>query len=89
MADERRTEGGADVRGRIVIVGTFKPGISRDFYRICVRASAYTGSAIAFDHGSDDEGEMTQTELLSASIRKYLREYGIDLDEYKDAVSGR
>lgn len=78
----------ADVRGRIVIVGTFKPGISRDFYKICVRASAYTGRAISFDHGTDGTEEATMAVDLDASIRKYLRQYGIDLSEYLDAVAG-
>lgn len=74
----------ADVRGVIDLVGTFKPGISRDFYKFCTRASAYTGVAISFAHGSDDEtGEM---QTLDSSISKYLREFGIDIDEYRDAL---
>ena len=64
----------ADVRGRIVIVGTFKPGISKDFYATCVRASAYTGRAIGFDHRSAD-GEEVSDESLDASIKKYIREF--------------
>jgi hypothetical protein len=76
----------ADVRGRIVIVGTFKPGISRDFYKVCVRASAYTGKAISFDHRADDE--TGEAETLDSSIRRYLREYGINLDEYAEALRG-
>lgn len=40
----------ADVRGRIVIVGTMKPGISRDFYRYARRAAIATGRKIIFDH---------------------------------------
>jgi hypothetical protein len=73
----------ADVRGVIDIVGTFKPGISRDFYKACVRASAYTGRKIDFSHGADDEQDGGN---LDAAIRKYLREFGINLDEYKDAL---
>lgn len=77
----------ADVRGIIDLVGTFKPGISRDFYKICVRASAYTGVAIDFAHGSDDESEgIGQVRSLDSSIEKYLRQFGIDLSEYKDAL---
>lgn len=75
----------ADVRGRIVIVGTFKPGISRDFYKICVRASAFTGRAISFDHQSDEE-EGGGVQTLDSAIKKYLREFGINLDEYRDAL---
>ncbi|MBA3405479.1 MAG: hypothetical protein H0U13_12475 [Gemmatimonadaceae bacterium] len=74
----------ADVRGIIDLVGTFKPGISRDFYKMCVRASAYTGVAIDFAHGSDDDSEGTP-QSLDSSIEKYLRQFGIDLTEYKDA----
>lgn len=64
----------ADVRGRIVIVGTFKPGVSRDFYKICVRASSYCGAQIGFAHSAGEDGEELD-ESLDASIRKYLREY--------------
>jgi hypothetical protein len=64
----------ADVRGRIVIVGTFKPGISKDFYATCVRASANTGRAIGFDHRSAD-GEEISDETLDTSIKKYIREF--------------
>jgi hypothetical protein len=74
-----------DVRGRIVIVGTFKPGISRDFYKIAVRASAYTGRAIDFAHGgNEDDGQMSTS--LDVAIAKYLKEFGIDIDEYRDAM---
>jgi hypothetical protein len=78
----------ADVRGRIIIVGTFKPGISRDFYKICVRASAYTGSAISFAHQTNDDGEKLAAgaSTLNAAITAYLAEYGIDLTEYRDAL---
>lgn len=75
----------ADVRGRIVIAGTMKPGISRDFYKLSVRAGAYTGVGITLDHRSDDdEGEEKGTQL-DLSIVKYLKEFGINLDEYRDA----
>ncbi|MBA2726535.1 MAG: hypothetical protein H0U53_11135 [Actinobacteria bacterium] len=75
----------ADVRGIIDLVGTFKPGISRDFYKMCVRASAYTGVRIDFAHGSDDEAAQTP-QSLDSSIEKYLRQFGIDLSEYRDAL---
>jgi len=80
----------ADVRGIIDIVGTFKPGISRDFYQICVRASAYTGARIDFAHTSDDGDETTETATsvkgIEAAMKKYLKEFGINLDEYRDAL---
>lgn len=78
----------ADVRGRIWLVGTFKPGVSKDFYKHCVRASAYTGAALGFDHRTEETAEGEDSETLDSSIRKYLREYGIDLDEYRDALGG-
>lgn len=40
----------ADVRGRVDIYGTFKPGIARDFYYYANRASVYTGRSISFEH---------------------------------------
>ena len=63
----------ADVRGRIYIVGTFKPGTSRDFFAICARAAAAMGAGLTFDHRqADDEGGALD---LDATIRSYLREY--------------
>jgi hypothetical protein len=73
----------ADVRGRIDIVGTFKPGVSKDFYKFAVRAGAYTGQGIAFDHRDTAEDD---SDGLAGSIRRYLREFGIDLDELADAM---
>ena len=80
----------ADVRGRIWFVGTFKPGISRDFYKYCFRASAATGIDIGFEHRDDvDDTDAENVEgKMSSSIRKYLREFGINLDEYADALKG-
>jgi hypothetical protein len=77
----------ADVRGRIWLVGTFKPGVSKDFYKACVRASAYTGRGLGFDHRTEEADEGNSANLDS-SIRKYLKEFGIDLDEYADALKG-
>jgi hypothetical protein len=78
----------ADVQGRIIIVGTFKPGVSRDFYKVCVRASAYTGRRIDFAHSTDDTLAMDANSPinLDSAIRKYLAEFGLDLDEYRDAL---
>lgn len=80
----------ADVRGRIWFIGTFKPGISRDFYKYCHRASSATGIDIGFDHRDDtDDGDPSELEgKIPGSIRKYLREFGIDLSEYADALRG-
>lgn len=40
----------ADVRGVIDIVGTMKPGLSKDFYAFARAAAISTGKKIAFDH---------------------------------------
>lgn len=68
----------ADVRGQVDIVGTFKPGMAKDFFKLCVRASAATGAAIGFDHRSDDDG--VEGLDLDAAIRKYAKQFGFDLD---------
>ena len=39
----------ADVQGMTDIIGTFKPGISRDFYRYAKRAAIETDADIGFD----------------------------------------
>jgi hypothetical protein len=75
----------ADVRGRIIIVGTFKPGISRDFYKICLRASSQTGRGIGFAH--ETEAEEGSELALEGAIAEYLKQFGIKLDEYLDAVT--
>lgn len=53
----------ADVRGVIDLVGTMKPGLSKDFYAYARRASIYTGKKINFDHRDG---------------RKYREEFGVD-----------
>lgn len=80
----------ADVRGVIHLVGTFKPGVSKDFFKYAVRAAAHTGASISFDHRSetDDDVDVVQASQLDSSIRAYLREYGIELDELADALGG-
>ena len=67
----------ADVRGQIDIVGTFKPGMAKDFFKLCVRASAATGAGIGFDHRSVDGGESVD---LDATVRAYAKQFGFDLD---------
>lgn len=73
----------ADVRGRIVIVGTFKPGVSRDFYKIAARASSQTGAAISFDHKDETETEIRIGGLPTA-ILKYLEDFGVNLQELEN-----
>lgn len=76
----------ADVRGRIVIVGTFKPGVSRDFYQTCVRAAAHCGRDIAFDHRGESESEI-RTGGLDVGIRRLLEGVGVSPDEFAAAVT--
>jgi hypothetical protein len=75
----------ADVQGIIDIVGTFKPGVSKDFYKICVRASVHTGTEISFDHREDTADEGLG---YASGVERYCREYGIALDELADAAAG-
>lgn len=65
----------ADVIGTIDLVGTMKPGISRDFFKYSVRAGSYTGRGVTFAHDTGAESEGEQDERLDGSIRKYLREF--------------
>jgi hypothetical protein len=66
----------ADVRGVIHLVGTMKPGISKDFYKYSVRASAYTGTGIALDHRTDSEAGLDENDAtLDSSVRRYVREW--------------
>jgi hypothetical protein len=67
----------ADVRGQIDIVGTFKPGMAKDFFKLCVKASAATGAGLSFDHRSDSEGEQTD---LDGSLIAYAKEFGFDIE---------
>ena len=53
----------ADVDGTIDICGTFKPGISIDFYYYARRASIDTGRNITFDH---------------RATRDYYKEFGLE-----------
>lgn len=69
----------ADVRGQIDIVGTFKPGMAKDFFKLAVKASAATGAGIGFDHRSDeDDGEKGFD--LDAAIWSYAKQFGFDLE---------
>lgn len=77
----------ADVRGVIHLVGTFKPGISKDFYKFCVRAAAHTGVGITLDHRTgDDTVEVADAASLDSSIRKYLREFFAGQDVTEDVA---
>jgi hypothetical protein len=77
----------ADVRGRIIIVGTFKPGISRDFFKIAVRAAAHTGADIAFDHREELEAGLEVGSQIDPTIRHLCEKYGFPIDEYIDAAT--
>jgi hypothetical protein len=74
----------ADVRGEIHLVGTMKPGISQDFYKLCVRAAARTGVAVTMDHRSEDEDALDPNRRadLDGAILKYVHEW-IDTQKEK------
>jgi hypothetical protein len=65
----------ADVRGEIHLAGTFKPGVSKDFYKYCVRASAHSGHALGFDHRTDEDEVVIGESALDQSIKGYLRDW--------------
>jgi hypothetical protein len=69
----------ADVRGRIWIVGTFKPGISKDFYSIARRAAAHTGARIGLDHRTDSSDGDGEAGTLDEALIRYASEFGLDL----------
>lgn len=70
----------ADVRGQIDIVGTFKPGMAKDFFKLAVKASAATGAGISFDHRSDADGDDEESFDLDAAIWAYAKLFGFDLE---------
>lgn len=74
----------ADVRGRIYFVGTMKPGISKDFYKFSVQASARTGVEVKLAHSSSQDDIEEGTDVDS-SIRKYCAQFGIDLNSLRAA----
>jgi hypothetical protein len=78
----------ADVQGIIDIVGTMKPGVSRDFYKIAVRAAAYTGETVVFGHAGvvEDEDDVRPAGSMDETVKKYLADFGIDITEYRDAL---
>jgi len=77
----------ADVRGKIDVVGTMKPGISRDFFTLGVRAAAHTGAeAVLSYRGVEDE--KLEHGGLDRTIRGYLSEIGVTEDEFADAIGG-
>jgi hypothetical protein len=65
----------ADVRGVIHLAGTFKPGISKDFYKFCVRASSHSGRTLGFDHRTDEDEVVLEDASLDQSIKTYLRDW--------------
>ena len=76
----------ADVRGRIYLVGTMKPGISRDFFKESVRASTRTGVHAIIDHRSDLEDTVSAGDL-DPGIRRLCYEAGVTPDELDAALA--
>lgn len=77
----------ADVRGRIYLVGTMKPGISKDFFKESVRAAIRTGQKVVLDHRSEiDDDEEGASGGLAAGIRKLCLQAGVSEDELDAAL---
>lgn len=76
----------ADVRGRIFLVGTMKPGVSRDFFKESVRAASRTGASVVIDHRSDLGDDVVEVGDLDPGIRKLCYQAGVSPDELDDAL---
>lgn len=77
----------ADVRGRIYLVGTMKPGVSKDFFKESVRAAARTGVKAVIDHRSDLGDEIADVGDLDPGIRRLCYEAGVTADELDAALA--
>lgn len=77
----------ADVRGRIYLVGTMKPGVSKDFFKESVRASARTGVKAIIDHRGDLDADVGEAGDLDPSIRRLCYEAGVSPDELDAALA--
>lgn len=77
----------ADVRGRIILAGTMKPGgISAGFYKYALQAGAATGSSISIEHRNVAKAR-NEKHPVDPSIYRYAQENGLDLDELLDALA--
>jgi hypothetical protein len=83
----------ADVMGVIWLVGTMKPGISRDFYKYGVRAAAHTGASVDFAFTTEQDDDLVAVESaegkLDPTIVKLCAEFGIEASELQEALDAR
>jgi hypothetical protein len=77
----------ADVRGKIDVAGTMKPGISRDFFMLGVRASAATGYDSVLSYRGEEDEKLVHGGL-DRTIQRYLRDLGISEQEFAEAIAG-
>lgn len=77
----------ADVRGRIYLVGTMKPGVSKDFFKESVRAANRTGVNAVIDHRSDLNAEIVDVGDLDPAIRRLCYEAGVTPEELDAALA--
>lgn len=80
----------ADVRGRLDLVGTAKPGVSQQFFEIALRAQAYLGAHASLDHQPDGDRphggtlEGRRGPRLDPIVIGYANAAGIDLEGLLD-----
>lgn len=80
----------ADVRGRIWLVGTMKPGeVSKGFYKYAIRAAAGMGQDLAIEHVTTGKALARRKYPVDPSIYRYCAEHGIELDQLLDAVGAK
>ena len=77
----------ADVRGKIDVVGTMKPGISRDFFTLGVRAGAATNYPSVLSYRGEEDEALVHGGLDTA-IQRYLRDVGVTEEEFAEAIGG-
>lgn len=77
----------ADVRGRIYLVGTMKPGVSKDFFKESVRAANRTHVDAVIDHRSDINSEVGEVGDLDPAIRRLCYEAGVTPEELDAALA--
>ena len=90
MMDNVLTLRVADVRGRIWLVGTMKPGeVSQGFYKYAMKAAAGVGTDLAIEHVTTGKALGKRKYPVDPSIYRYCIERGIELDELLDAVGAK
>lgn len=91
MMDNVLTLRVADVRGRIWLVGTMKPGeVSQGFYKYAIKAAAGMGAELAIEHVTTGKSPLGRRKYpVDPSIYRYCAERGVELDELLGAVGAK